>query len=255
MHAIKYLIGTRPPTHSRAQVRFYWGEQHRAEQIARRLFGHRLSLREYAQLTGATDRATVEVGTLADSLYLEIHGPRELPYRGILVLRDTAAGPVIVNEGFHILRRSCQGGGVGLYVLSRQVDGARSLGIICIETIAGRRSYENGYYTWPRYGFDGRLAASTRQELPRRLGRADTVLDLMASAHGRRWWKEHGVPLRVAFDLSHRSRSSLVLRRYLSERWRSRANSVGNPPSFGCKQTPGTSPESGPDGCAAARDV
>jgi hypothetical protein len=204
---------------SRARVVFYRAERRRAEQIARRLFGRPLSAWEYADLAGATDEAAVEVGTLAGDLYLEVHGPTELAYRGILVVRATPAGPVIVNEAFHILRRSCQTGGLGLRVFSRQVDYARSLGIDRIETVAGRRAYENGYYTWPRYGFEGRLSPNTRQRLPSGLGRADTVLDLMASEPGRRWWKRYGEPLRVAFDLSHRSRSWKVLQHYLRRRW------------------------------------
>jgi hypothetical protein len=201
------------------RVVFYLGERYRAEQAARQLFGRRLATWEYAGLAGATDNGVVEVGTLADNLYLEVHGPSELPYRGVLVVRDTPAGPLLVNEGFHILRRSCQAGGLGLRVFSRQVDQARSLGIERIETVAGRYACENGYYTWPRYGFDGRLAPNIRQRLPRWLCCADTVLDLMASAPGRLWWKANGVPLRVTFDLSRRSRSWQVFERYLRQRW------------------------------------
>jgi hypothetical protein len=217
MHPIPCVL--RSPTRNRARVAFYRGERDRAEQIARRLFGRRLGLSEYAGLTGASDRDVVDVGTLAEDLYLEIHGPPALPCRVVVVLRSTPDGPVIVNESFHILLRSCQNGGLGLSVFSRQVDGARRLGVNRIETVAGRRDYENGYYTWPRFGFDGRLAAAIRQLLPPRLDGADTVLDLMASAPGRRWWKRYGVPLRVAFDLSDRSRSWSVLRRYQSRRW------------------------------------
>jgi hypothetical protein len=106
------------------------------------------------------------------------------------------------------------------------LDYARRLGISRIELVAGRRSYENGYYTWPRFGFDGLLPPNIQQKLPPGLSHAQSVLDLMDGETGRRWWKEHGATVPVTFDLSQGSRSWEVFGRYLQERNRDRAGAV-----------------------------
>src|SRR5262249_10944842 len=65
----------------------------------------------------------------------------------------------------------------------------------------------NGYYTYPKYGFDAPIPAAvlgliTPQQNAALLGRA-TVLDLTADAVGRGFWKAHGVQLNnMAFDLT-----------------------------------------------------
>jgi hypothetical protein len=107
---------------------------------------------------------------------------------------------------------------LGFRVLKRQLDHARRLDVSRIELVAGRRSRENGYYTWPRFGFDGPLPSLVQRELPGDLRHARNVLDLMECQSGRQWWKEHGVPVPVAFDMTRHSRSWEVFRRYVRER-------------------------------------
>ena len=87
-----------------------------------------------------------------------------------------------------------------------------------IETTAGRRCGENGYYTWPRLGFEGPLSPRIERKLPPGLEHARTVLDLMACEKGRLWWSEHGETICVAFDLNVGSRSRDVFTRYLREK-------------------------------------
>ncbi|TXH13567.1 MAG: hypothetical protein E6R03_11080, partial [Hyphomicrobiaceae bacterium] len=84
----------------------------------------------------------------------------------------------------------------------------------------------NGYYTWPRFGYDMSLRsregtagdeayARARKAFPE----AKTILDLFETEEGRQWWKENGTDLMKAkFDLSPKSRSMAVLRKYNAEK-------------------------------------
>lgn len=205
------------PRLSRAKVIVYDGEGRQVERTARRLFGRALEPWEYAGLAGAPDDALVEVGTLHGGIYLELCQPLSNSYRGSHVAQRLSVGVVLFNEGFHIHRRSLQRRGFGLRVVYRQFHAAKSLGVLRIVAMGGRSDEENGYYTWPRFGFDGPLPAQIRQRLPLGLRRARTALDLIDCEAGRRWWRQNGVPLHVSFDLADGSRSWAVFERYLRQ--------------------------------------
>jgi hypothetical protein len=202
------------PEQSRAQVAFLLGERSAAEQIARRLFRRPLRAWQYAALAGAPDDAQVEVGASGGDLYIELGDPLAAAYRGHFYVRRMAARLVLLNDGFHIRLRRSQGRGLGLRVFRRQVAGAAALGIDSIQATASRRGDENGYYTWPRFGFDGAMPARLRRDLPSGLRWARTVLDLMEREEGRLWWRAHGATIRVTFDLRAGSRSRAALQRY-----------------------------------------
>jgi hypothetical protein len=198
-------------------VEFFRGERKDAEQVALRLFGRRLALGEFAGLAGALDGARVDVGTLDGLLYIELSGPRHESYRTFLWIGRRQRALVLTNGGFHILWRCQRDRGLGLRVFARQVDSGRRLGIDRIETFAARRRGENGYYTWPRFGFDGPLPPAIQETLPPKLRPASRVLDLMEAEDGRTWWKEHGTRMFLRFNLADGSRSWEVFRRYLRE--------------------------------------
>jgi hypothetical protein len=205
------------PASSRAAAVFLPGERYAAERVSQRLFGRLLHPREYAGLAGAPDDANVEIGASNGRLYVELGNPTAA-YRGHFYLFCRKAAIVLLNDGFHIPLRAMQRQGLGLQVHYRQVCNALACGVDWIVLLAGRRSDENGYYTWPRYGFDSALPASVRGSLPLGLAHSQTLLDLMSSEVERRWWREHGVPLRVRFDLSPGSRSRRVLAAYVQRR-------------------------------------
>ena len=206
--------------HSRAEVVFLSGERQAAERAARRLFDLALLPREYAGLAGAPDDAQVEVGASGGKLYVELHDPVAAAYRGHYYLYRKKAVVVLQNDGFHIHLRAMRRRGLGLRMFYRQARNAAALGVGRIEALAGRRGDENGYYTWPRFGFDGPLPASIRRLLPVGLERSRTILDLMSCEKGRSWWEEHGVTIRVSFDLASGSRSQCTLARYVHARIR-----------------------------------
>jgi hypothetical protein len=205
------------PMRSRANVIFLPGERRAAERISRRWFQRTLQPCEYAGLAGAPDDAAVEVGVLNDRLYIELGGPRAA-YRAHSYLFRKRRILVLLNDGFHIHARPMQNQGLGLQIFHRQVHNAAALGVGRIETVAGRRARENGYYTWPRFGFDGVLPASVRRILPPGLEGSRSVLDLMRCEKGRAWWREHGATIRVAFDLARGSRSRRALAQYVRKR-------------------------------------
>lgn len=204
---------------SGANVVYYRGEQRGVERTARRLFRRRLEACEYAALAGAPDDGEVEVGTLDAGLYLEMHERAANAYQAVHLVRRVEVGPAVVIDAFYV-RQTMRRMGLGLTIFTRQLAAAAALGVARIETTAGRSSDENGYYTWPRFGFDGPLPPEIRQHLPRGLDHARNVLDLMQCEQGRRWWQEHGVSIRLAFDLSPHSRSRIVLDYYLGAKLR-----------------------------------
>jgi len=197
-----------------ARVRYFRGEKRNVQRIALRLFRRPLETWEYAGLAGASEETEVEVGTLNAGLYVEVFQPLACCYHAVQRIRQAEDGPVVVIDAFRI-RASLRRRGLGSAIFARQIAAASALGARRIETLAGRHGDENGYYTWPRLGFDGPLPDSVRRELPLGLDHATNVLDLMRGKKGRRWWKAHGVPLPLAFDLAPRSRSRAVFERYL----------------------------------------
>ena len=208
--------------HSRADVVFLLGEQHAAERVARRLFGRVLDCREYAGLAGAPDDAKCEVGASGGRLHIEMRDPVAATYSGYYYLYYRKPAIVLLNDGFRIHVRAMRGHGLGLQIFHRQVSSATALSVDWIDTVAGRGNDENGYYTWPRYGFEGALPAPIRRLLPVGFKRSRTILDLMSCEKGRDWWKEHGVSIRVRFDLAPDSRSRRTLLRYIGQRFSSR---------------------------------
>jgi hypothetical protein len=206
------------PARSSAKVVFLPGERGAAERIARRLFQRPLESWEYAGLAGAPDNAQVEVGASRGKLYIEVGDPTAATYRGYYYVCRATPHLVVINDGFHIPLRNLQHRGLGLRIVHRQVAAAAALGVDRIEVVAGRRREENGYYTWPRFGFEGVLPARLRRMLPNGLRNAKTVLDLMECERGRAWWRENGVTIGTRFDLAGGSRSRAALDQYVRAR-------------------------------------
>ena len=206
------------PARSRADVSFFAGERREVQQTAGRLFDRHLRTCDYAGLAGAPDGARVELGASRGGLYIETSDPISDGYRAYLYVRRAGADLMMINEGFQVRVESMQRKGLGLRMFHRQLDNAGVLGVARIEAVAGRRHDENGYYTWPRFGFDGPLPGTLKRDLPPGLEDVCTVLDLMECEKGRLWCRHHGCTIAVTFDLAERSRSRKVFQRYVRER-------------------------------------
>jgi hypothetical protein len=135
-------------------------------------------------------------------------------------------GVFIRNKSFEVKKK---GVGVGSELFAKQVEAAASAGVYEIRCHAactddeGNR-YFNGYYTWPRMGYDQPLEGKgvhesdkeTYDEAMRLFPAAKTVLDIMQTQEGRDWWKTNGTDMLDArFDLTSGSRSMQIHQAYL----------------------------------------
>jgi len=138
----------------------------------------------------------------------------------------------IANENFEV-SKSHQSQGVATKVFSDQVKAASKLGFSYIETSAAG-SYKaelNGYYTWPRLGYDKTIAnitsEHTQKSILNKFPDAKKLSDLMKTKEGREWWKVNGSGLEMTFDLKEGSLSRKVLDAYVKEK-KSRATPTTN---------------------------
>jgi len=123
----------------------------------------------------------------------------------------------------------------GTELLANQVRALRALGATKINTHAARYDTDNpnyamnGYYTWPRLGYDAALPRDKYNRLPPDLkaqvdanptgsAKRRSVLGLMTTKAGRDWWKANGDDLDMEFDLKDGSLSMRTLEAYLAER-------------------------------------
>lgn len=100
--------------------------------------------------------------------------------------------------------------------LRQQVRTAQKLGFTEIALFAAGHSGHielNGYYAWPRLGFN--MVLPSHLKPPAHLGDIYDVLDLMQTEEGREWWKNNGIEGHMVFDLSKGSKSLKVLEQYL----------------------------------------
>lgn len=122
----------------------------------------------------------------------------------------------VLNDG--------KGEGVGARLFARQVAALRNSGFEVIDVLAagswqeGQNGGFNGYYTWPRFGYDGALHSDLIPALPPALKDARMMLDVMSTEEGRDWWKKKGRWINLEFDLTEGSRSLQVHEAYLAER-------------------------------------
>lgn len=116
--------------------------------------------------------------------------------------------------------------GHGTEMLASQVIALKAAGVVKIKTTAAGHAKSqgkwNGYYTWARAGYDGKIPAKTWRKLPsglkRQMGTSRSVQDLMSKAGGKEAWKQHGAQFQGTFNTRDGSRSMKVLQAYVAER-------------------------------------
>ena len=213
---------------SRAAVK-HSGTEAARKKSARKVFGPKADLDRvpWSSLVGAPDGAEVLVTPEKDgSFRLDVTGPG---YEATRYLKRLGSGELVVENSF--IKVTATGAGTGSEIFARQVEACAAFGVGSIRCHAARSGSNgpntfNGYYTWPRLGYDQDLEVLEMQreralvaELRRRFPGASSLLDVMASKEGRDFWRERGVDLLDArFDLTEGSRSRRILATYLKER-------------------------------------
>ena len=201
------------------RVSFFFGEKHAFRRLSAEFFGRILRRSELFGLCGAPSSSSLAIGTINEEIYVEFLETEQIGMMGEYRLRSESDGLCLVISSALILRADCRGCGIGFAAFQRQVHRARRLGVRKIQANTERKRDENGYYTWPRFGFDAPLPLQFLHGLPVFLHGAASVLDVMEFHPGRIWWKEHGIGLSLQFDLRKSSRSMTVFRAYSQRRW------------------------------------
>jgi hypothetical protein len=112
--------------------------------------------------------------------------------------------------------------GIGSRVVARQMAEAAALGVgvVTLHAAGSLGNYYNGYYTWPRLGYnntDPSYLDSYRPSMPADLQSAVDLLDLMNRPGGATWWENNGGDIpSVSFDTTPGSRSWQALNDYLA---------------------------------------
>ena len=131
--------------------------------------------------------------------------------------------------------------GMGLRMFATQVAAARDAGFKFLKVQAAgsgpwRDEQFNGYYVWPRFGYDGevgnylfeRMSDSVKKEVKKIRSTAPVdlrFLDLMeAGQETRDWWKDHGVEEDLKFNLTPNSRNLNYLTDYVQKVAKKNAN-------------------------------
>jgi hypothetical protein len=180
--------------------------------------------KELASMVGAPDSATVTASLTYEGVYIEVNAPEYTATREIK--RNPNTGELHCHNSTFFMRHGYGRQGLGAQVFASQVANCIEQGLAYIDCWAARSSSMNGYYTWPRLGYDAplsdvkvQISPSKWTELQQRFPNAQSILDIMETKDGRDWWKTNGRDLHNAkFDLAEGSRSRRVLEAYLAAR-------------------------------------
>ncbi len=208
------------------------------ESVEQDLFGRVLTESDYATMFARLPDVQVKVSSVPD---YDTHSGNE--GIGIVVshpsiascdreLSRDASGRVFCYNSILQLKTSAQGTGFGTEFFAAQVEGLRAVGVEYMEVdAAGERTdrHWNGYYTWPRLGYDGQIPRHLIQSLqaaesqgkisvPVTLHYGLRVLELMETPEGRNAWKQYGGRMDMTFELDPTSWNSQYLELYLQAR-------------------------------------
>jgi SPP1 gp7 family putative phage head morphogenesis protein len=183
-----------------------------------------LSAEEIGGLAGALDNAKVGVFTRWEGgVYIEVKHPAIL--RQVRSLdRDDADRLYMHNEVFKKTRSSPSG--IGLRSFATQAYHAEKFGVQYIDTYAAgdfttardKGNQWNGYYTWPRFGYNAPLEPDDLAKFPATFRNIRDLNSLFQQVNGKFLWKYHGSSRDMIFDLDRSERSWEILEEYLQER-------------------------------------
>jgi hypothetical protein len=174
---------------------------------------------DLVRVIGAPNGSVFNINVRSETEILVGYTNKELGIEAIRYVEKGRDGKtVITNHDFRISEDK-RGSGVGTQVLAQQVRHSAKMGVSEIKANANRSSLTNGYYTWPRLGYDGDLSGRQIRRLKAAGFEAEKVSDLMKTKEGREWWKNYGDSFDAKFDLSDGSQSRRVLDAYVEQRF------------------------------------
>jgi hypothetical protein len=179
------------------------------------------SIEEVARATipdGLFDRVTIKRDPQNENIVLVAARSGTGAHAARYLQKMPTTGKLICENGSFGLPKEEQGKGTGSTFFAKQVEGLSSIGIQEIRTDATKSPTENGYYTWPRLGYDAPVPSKSASKLPEELKSASNLSDLMRTPEGRSWWKANGTGVALKFDLKEGSYSRKVLDAYMAER-------------------------------------
>jgi SPP1 gp7 family putative phage head morphogenesis protein len=186
------------------------------------LLGRRLTDNQIGGLIGALDGATVEAATDGVDVYFRVRHP--LIYRQERILSmDDWGRPFIHNNHFRKSRTAPSS--IGLKSFATQAAHAEKYGVSYIDTHAAgdykssrEKAGYNGYYSWPRMGYNARLSPNDWAKFPKTFRGIPDLNELFLQVNGKFVWKYHGSGRDMIFDLDRDARSWEILNRYLQEK-------------------------------------
>ena len=233
---VKFKIAARRPEHVNNLLKDFFGQNKPPEILA--------------MMVNAQDGMQTDLD--AQSVYLDPNDPRKKSYalecstndpaRGYHAMRqlyrDADGRLVMHNDDFAIDNETWNGSpnplkGQGARIFEEQVNSLQMAGVDRIETLAAGDASDptyNGYYTWARFGYDGRIIDDVMDAMSSEMRQAmkgkNNVQSLMALPGGKEFWKKHGSTFAGKFDLKEGSESLKIMRAYMEERKQRKA--VGN---------------------------
>jgi phage portal protein BeeE len=197
-------------------------------EVEKELFDRAVDNDELAAIVAAPDDARVEV--VANSKRQLVIFTDHKDFSSVRTVKKIDGKLVMKNESISMVDKK-RGSGLGTDLFAQQVANLRDSGFDRIEAFA-MRTYgtrgANGYYTWPRLGYDAPLTEAVKTKLSTftrnpallaDIASAESYLDLFLTEDGRELWRKQGDSIdNMVFDLGPSSRSSETLRTYLEER-------------------------------------
>ncbi len=181
------------------------GNENRVKEAIKKLFGNNGTLQDIASCMGAPKGVEIKV---SDN------------YDGGITARSS--GTLLNDDGS--VRKYTSGSQMGKPIVISSLnrtfrierDGSKAIHNDLFERVGAGEDY-NGYYTWPRFGYNAPLSNSADKLMKEHFPQAKTIADVFKTQEGRDLWMLHGRSIHgpdAVFDLKKNSRSQRDLAKY-----------------------------------------
>jgi hypothetical protein len=185
------------------------GEPGSAQRELNKTFGREVSREDLVKLSGARLGDQVFVTELgSEGVQIWVKGNIE---RNFEVERQ--GNGVVLHD--HITRNMAEKTSGSGRDLIQGFDNMRAMGITKLVATAARGPTLNGYITWARLGFTGKIPERLRADVHAQFGsKVNRVEHLMAQKGGAAWWKQNGDDWEATFNFGKGSHSMKKLNEY-----------------------------------------